>query len=78
MNKILILTIIIFIGFQSFSQQIKKSINFSVEIGKEKKTQKLKLIVGKVNIRDITLTISTIIDTAYPRFHRESFTEITE
>ena len=48
MKKILILTLIIFTGFQSFSQKRKKGISFSVEVGKEKDSQKPKLVVGIV------------------------------
>ena len=48
MKKILILTLIIFIGLQSFSQKSKKGISFSVEVGKEKDSQKPKLVVGIV------------------------------
>ena len=48
MKKILILILIIFTGFQSFSQKRKKGISFSVEVGKEKDSQKPKLIIGIV------------------------------
>ena len=48
MKKILILILIFFIGFQSFSQNRKKGISFSVEVGKEKDLQKPKLVVGIV------------------------------
>ena len=48
MKKILILTLIIFTGLQSFSQKRKKGISFSVEVGKEKDLQKPKLVVGIV------------------------------
>jgi len=48
MKKILILTLIIFTGFQSFAQKKSKSISFSLQVGSENKTEKPKLVVGIV------------------------------
>ena len=48
MKKILILTLIIFTGFQSFSQKRKKGISFTLEVSTENDLQKPKLVVGIV------------------------------
>jgi len=48
MKKTLILTLIIFTGFQSFSQKRKKGISFSLEVSTKNDLQKPKLVVGIV------------------------------
>ena len=48
MKKILILTLIIFTGFQSFAQKKSKGISFSLQVGSENKIEKTKLVVGIV------------------------------
>ena len=48
MKKILILTLIIFTGFQSFAQKKSKGISFSLQVGSENEIAKPKLIVGIV------------------------------
>ena len=48
MKKILILTLIIFTGSQSFSQKNSKGFSFSLELGSENKIEKPKLVVGIV------------------------------
>ena len=48
MKKILILTLIIFTGFQSFSQKKSKGISFSLKVRSENQTEKPQLIVGIV------------------------------
>ena len=48
MKKILILTLIIFTGFQSFAQKKSKEISFSLQVGSENETEKPKLVVGIV------------------------------
>jgi len=48
MKKILILTFIIFTGFQSFAQKKSKGISFSLQVGSENEIAKPKLVVGIV------------------------------
>jgi len=48
MKKILILTLIIFTGFQSFAQKKSKGISFSLQVGSENEIAKPKLVVGIV------------------------------
>ncbi len=48
MKKTLILTLIIFTGFQSFAQKKSKGISFSLQVGSENETEKPKLVVGIV------------------------------
>ena len=48
MKKILILTLIIFTGFQSFAQKKSKGISFSLQVGSENEIEKPKLVVGIV------------------------------
>ena len=48
MKRILILTLIIFTGLQSFAQKKSKSISFSLQVGSENKIEKPKLVVGIV------------------------------
>ena len=48
MKKILILTLIIFTGFQSFAQKKSKGISFSLQVGSENEMAKPKLVVGIV------------------------------
>ena len=48
MKRILLLTLIIFTGFQSFAQKKSKGISFSLQVGSENETEKPKLVVGIV------------------------------
>ena len=48
MKKILILTLILFTGFQSFAQKKSKGISFSLQVGSENEIGKPKLVVGIV------------------------------
>ena len=48
MKKILLISLVLITGFQSFSQKGKNGISFSLEVSTENDLQKPKLVVGIV------------------------------